>query len=312
MKIFNWSKNIIPQKPTNSQEASVKFDDKELKNQQEMAEEFYIKNPEIALNIALGLEKAPEGILASAIYAKVCVIAEKTGDTETSMKLANSLHNSRISAEAQRLNFRRSDSPIEIAKDVVNARIETVEKTLPEGKTIEGLINEGVEIIEKEISKTKLTKKDAAEVMEDFVDSIKEHTSQTINMTIDEADKVVSIWGKYLEYCSGRFNMIFLHNKGKIPESLLPFPKLVLEDALNIMDKHYFDTGNKRGMELMRATMVELVLYEDDEKALQNAGESLSDPEKRKRIVTAIKDWQRTWLTTQGYDLPDQLLGEKE
>ncbi len=176
MKIFKWINNFIPQKPTSSQEALIKFDDKELKNQQEMAEDFYKKDPELAMRIAMGLEEAPEGLLASAIYAKVCDVAEKSEDTETSMKLGNSFHNSKISAEAQELNFRSPHSAIEVMKDVVNARRKAFEKTLPKGKTLEDVINEEVETARKEIDQTKLTKKDMSEVLEDFIDSVKKHS----------------------------------------------------------------------------------------------------------------------------------------
>ena len=118
-------------------------------------------------------------------------------------------------------------------------------------------------------------------------------------MTVEEANKIVHIWGKYLEHCSGRLNMLFLHDKGKIPESLLPYSKSTLDEALNVMDKHYFDISNKRGMELMRQTMMLLELYGDDEEAIQHAGKNFCDTKQRQRIISAIKDWQQTWLTTQ-------------
>lgn len=112
-------------------------------------------------------------------------------------------------------------------------------------------------------------------------------------MTTEEADKIVNIWGKYLEHVFGRLNMLFSLAGGKIPESLLPYPKKTLEKALHIMDKHYYDVGNKRGMKLMRETMMLLVLYDDDDKTIKCAGEAFQDETKRKRIVNAIKDWQK-------------------
>lgn len=118
-------------------------------------------------------------------------------------------------------------------------------------------------------------------------------------MTIEEADKIMRIWGKYLEYCSGRFMQIFCRAGGKIPESMLPYPKPILEEALNYMDRHYHETNNQRGVELMRETMILLELYGDDDAAIQQAGINFSDTEQRKHIVSEIKDWQQTWITTQ-------------
>lgn len=118
-------------------------------------------------------------------------------------------------------------------------------------------------------------------------------------MTLEEANKIVNIWGKYLECCPGWFNTLFIGRGGKIPESLLPYAKSILQEALSIMDKHYFDTDNKHGMKLMRESMVALELYGDDDEALQHAGKIFNDAEQRKHIITMIKDWQQTWVTTQ-------------
>jgi hypothetical protein len=114
-------------------------------------------------------------------------------------------------------------------------------------------------------------------------------------MILEEANKIVKIWGKYLEHCSGKFNMLFLGGRGgKIPESLLPYPKSDIEKALNVMDKHYFDTGNKRGMELMRETSMLLELYDEDEECIRRAGKVFSDAKQRKNIALRLKDWQKT------------------
>lgn len=115
-------------------------------------------------------------------------------------------------------------------------------------------------------------------------------------MTLEEANKIVRIWGKYLEYCFGRFNTLFVGGAGKIPESLLPYPKLDIEKALNIMDKHYFNTGNKRGMELMRETNILLEFFGDDEKAIRCAGEIFSDVEQRQNTILRMKEWQKVWM----------------
>lgn len=117
-------------------------------------------------------------------------------------------------------------------------------------------------------------------------------------MTLEEARKITNIWGRYLEYCAGRLNMIFLFG-GKIPESLLPHSKSELSEALNIMFKHFTDTGDKHRATSIRETMTELQNYEDDEQALRQAGKSLSDDEKIRQVVTSIKNWQKEWIKTQ-------------
>jgi hypothetical protein len=124
-------------------------------NQRERAEKFYKENPDLAMRIATGEEKAPKGILAAAVYAKVCDEAEKSENMDACMRVANSHRNTKISAEAQRLKLRDPDAAIEKMKEVVNARREAFEKTLPKGKTYEMALDEEVEKIKKEIERSK-------------------------------------------------------------------------------------------------------------------------------------------------------------
>jgi hypothetical protein len=121
----------------------------QMVNQRDMAEKLYKDDPDLAMRIAMGEEKALNGILSAAVYAKVCDEAEKSEDLDICRRLANSLHNSKISAESQKLKFRDPDSAIEKMKEVVNARRKEFEKTLPKGKTIEDAINEEVQGLKK-------------------------------------------------------------------------------------------------------------------------------------------------------------------
>lgn len=76
------------------------------------------------------------------------------------MKLANSHHNTKISASAQRLKFRDPDSAIEKMKEVVNARREAFEKTLPKGKTYEMALAEEVEKMKIDLDKEIMSKRE--------------------------------------------------------------------------------------------------------------------------------------------------------
>ena len=113
-----------------------KINDFNILDQQKMAEELYEKDPNLAMRIAKGEEKAPEGIRSSAIYAKVCSEAEKSEDIDMMMQIANSLDNFEISSEAKKLKLRDPWSAIEKMKEVVNARRKAFEKTLPAGETL--------------------------------------------------------------------------------------------------------------------------------------------------------------------------------
>jgi hypothetical protein len=117
-------------------------------------------------------------------------------------------------------------------------------------------------------------------------------------MTLNDADKIVHIWGKWEEFVYGWMKHIFMSG---IPESLLPFSKDTLLEALNIMVEHYRNVGDKRGVKLMDESAL-MVYHEfvDDEKALLETAQNINDPKWRGVIIAGIKQWQKSWITTQG------------
>lgn len=60
-------------------------------------------------------------------------------------------------------------------------------------------------------------------------------------MTNGEAGKIFDVWREYIEIAE-KLHTIF----HVVPESFLPYPADVLEKALNMVAKDYFDAGDKR------------------------------------------------------------------
>jgi hypothetical protein len=114
-------------------------------------------------------------------------------------------------------------------------------------------------------------------------------------MTFDEANKIVHIWGTYLEYCQGRLHSIFFSH---IPESFLPFPKDTIEEALNIVAKHYHNMGNRDQVKLLQRSMGCLLFYEDDEEALLQAAKCFNDPKFREVVLLTLKKFHKDWIRT--------------
>ena len=104
-------------------------------------------------------------------------------------------------------------------------------------------------------------------------------------MTLSEADKIVRVYGRYIEYCSHILSSVFIE---MIPESFLPFPKDVLEKALNIVAKHYHNTGDIRSVNLIREVHSMLAMCGDDEEALLIAAKQINDSEHRKKILLPV------------------------
>lgn len=170
MKIFNW---ILGHKV-------------DIKHQLEMAEKLHNDDPVLAMRIAMGEEKSPNGILSATVYAKVCDEVEKIQNIDTSTQLANTDNNSKISIEARRLKLRSSDSPIEIMKDIRMARIKNLEKNLPAGETFKSTKKKMVEELKKDLEFLQIYVKYFLSTQEKIKDDIKKIKSKTEQNLKDE------------------------------------------------------------------------------------------------------------------------------
>ena len=115
-------------------------------------------------------------------------------------------------------------------------------------------------------------------------------------MTLNDAREIVHIWGKYLECCQDRLQALFV---GSIPESLLPYPPEILEEALNKVGKHYYDIGDREASELIQNSFRCLALYVEDEIALKGAAMKFNDSELRSIISSKMKKVREDWIKTQ-------------
>jgi hypothetical protein len=113
-------------------------------------------------------------------------------------------------------------------------------------------------------------------------------------MTIIEADKIFRNWSKWYWPCHFILHSIFL---SKIPESFLPYPQDVLEKALNIIAKHYYDNGDLQTSRNIQESIAFLLSYTKDEDALQQASESFSNPKMREAMLTYIANYKKDWAS---------------
>jgi hypothetical protein len=112
-------------------------------------------------------------------------------------------------------------------------------------------------------------------------------------MTYLEANQIFVDYGTFLAKSFAKINMLFQQN---IPESFLPYPKDQLEEALNIVDRHYFDTKDKHKQDMTREVMMLLELFKDDEEAVIETAKNFNNPEWRKYSIPAFKNMQKEWL----------------
>jgi len=89
---------------------------------------------------------------------------------------------------------------------------------------------------------------------------------------------------------------LFAVFSASIPESFLPFPIDIFEEALNIVAKHYFDIRDHHNSKLLADTIGFLMFYKEDEKAIESFIWKSSLPEVRKIYLENLKKAQNNWL----------------
>jgi hypothetical protein len=111
-------------------------------------------------------------------------------------------------------------------------------------------------------------------------------------MTFIEADKIFQTWSRWYWPSHFMLHAIFI---SKIPESFLPYPLAILEEALNIIVEHYQKSGDLQMSQNIQETMIGLSYYVEDKEALQQATELFSKPEMLEGIQAYISQYKVMW-----------------
>ena len=112
-------------------------------------------------------------------------------------------------------------------------------------------------------------------------------------MNLKTADAIRMDWGKFLEITNGNLMMIFLT---KIPESLLPYPKKTIEEALNIIARHFHNKGDSKAVQSIQTTIPFLMSYVPDKEAIENAKSNFGNKKYLNAIIPRLGEKQKEQL----------------
>lgn len=115
-------------------------------------------------------------------------------------------------------------------------------------------------------------------------------------MKIEEARKIFKVFQEYIE-TADKLHKVF----NIIPESFLPYPEDVLEKALNVVAKDYFDRGdNKKSESVKNAMAIFLGRCREDGEAIESMNKELclilKDPKLKRCVIESLKDSQNSWI----------------
>jgi len=112
-------------------------------------------------------------------------------------------------------------------------------------------------------------------------------------MDLKLADKIRLDWGKFLEISNGPLMMLFM---SKIPQSLLPYPKEKIIEALDVITQHFAAIGNSEAVKTIESTKPLLEFYVDDQEAIQAAIKNFSNENYLKAILPKLPERQKDLL----------------
>jgi hypothetical protein len=113
-------------------------------------------------------------------------------------------------------------------------------------------------------------------------------------MDLEKAKRVFKDWQKFVEI-NDKLGLIF----SSIPKSFLPYPPDILEGAMNAVAEDYFNAGDHKTAEDIQNSIVTLIRYEDDSKALESMLKKLKiiseHPDLRDTYLNNLKRTRDSW-----------------
>jgi hypothetical protein len=113
-------------------------------------------------------------------------------------------------------------------------------------------------------------------------------------VTLNEAYGIFSVWKNWHWPCHFLLNSVFC---ATIPESFLPYPPDVLEEALNIVAKDFFDRGDIQTSKKIQEAMCSLLCYKKNEEAWEAAAKFFSNPEMMKACLGFVENFKRDYIS---------------
>jgi len=113
-------------------------------------------------------------------------------------------------------------------------------------------------------------------------------------MTLIEAEEIFTVWKEWYWPCHFLLDSVF--GPG-IPESFLPYPKDVLEEALNIMAKRYYDRGDFQISNKIQETMICIPFYKENETAWEEAAKLFSNPEMMRAMLGFVENFKKDYIS---------------
>jgi len=111
-------------------------------------------------------------------------------------------------------------------------------------------------------------------------------------------NEALKIYKKYQEHAEihDKLTCIF----AILPESFLPYPPNLIEEALNVIMEELWKDGDKKSIDIIKEAQAFLISYENDTESLERMIKTLTflekNPELKKAKLDHLERSRKSWL----------------
>lgn len=108
-------------------------------------------------------------------------------------------------------------------------------------------------------------------------------------LNLEMAHTINMDWSKFVEITNGNLMMLF---GTKIPQSLLPYPKNIIKQALDLVAEYFCSTGNQKAVDAIEFMKPVLECYVDDKVGISAAAGRFTDEKYLSQVVPKLRERQ--------------------
>jgi hypothetical protein len=112
-------------------------------------------------------------------------------------------------------------------------------------------------------------------------------------ISLEMAHAIKMDWSKFVEITNGNLMMLF---GTKIPQSLLPYPKNIIKQALDLVAEYFCSIGNQKAVDAIEFMKPVLECYVDDEVGISAAAGRFTDEKYLNQVVPKLRERQNRLL----------------
>ena len=111
--------------------------------------------------------------------------------------------------------------------------------------------------------------------------------------SLEMAHAITTDWSKFIEITNGNLMMLF---GTQIPQSLLPYPKKIIIEALDLVAQYFYSIENQKAADAVEFMKPVLECYVNDEEGISAAAERFTNEKYLNQVLPKLAERQNRVL----------------